>query len=207
MKHGIAQSIRDQRRERILQTARDVFFEEGYSAATMSMIAARLGGSKATLYAYFKNKEDLFDEIIRDQCSIIRSTLGLADEGADVRTTLTALGFELTTALNSDWAIRTLQLVMEESVRNPDLALRFDQAGPRLGAEGIAAYLAGAHQRGQIYAPDPLSAAQVLASLLKGDLHFRRMLGLEPEPTPEVIAAQVETAVNVFLAAYAPRPR
>lgn len=205
MKHGIAQSIRDQRRDRILQTARDVFFEEGYGAATMSMIAARLGGSKATLYAYFKNKEDLFEEIIRDQCSVIQSTLGMADQGADVRTTLTALGLELVTALNSDWTVRTLQLVIEEGVRNPELARRFDQAGPRLGAEGIAAYLAVAHERGEICAPDPLRAAHVLASLLKGELHFRRMLGLEPEPTAEAIAEQVETAVNVFLAAYAPK--
>jgi len=205
MSHGLAQTIRDQRRDRILQTAREVFFEEGYGAATMSMIAARLGGSKGTLYAYFKNKEDLFDEIIRDQCSVIQSALGLADQGCDVRTTLTAFGLELTTAMVSDWAVRTLQLVIEEAVRNPELARRFDQAGPKQGAAAIGAYLAKAHERGEICTPDPLQAANVLASLLKGDLHFRRMLGLEPEPSPERIAREVETAVNIFLAAYAPK--
>ena len=203
MNQGLAQTIRDQRRDRILQTAREVFFEEGYGAATMSMIAARLGGSKGTLYAYFKNKEDLFEEIIRDQCSVIQSALDLADQGSDVRTTLTTFGLELMTALASDWAVRTLQLVIEEAVRNPELARRFDQAGPQQGAAAIAAYLATAHERGEICTPDPLRAANVLASLLKGDLHFRRMLGLEPEPSPEQIAREVETAVNVFLAAYA----
>jgi AcrR family transcriptional regulator len=205
MSHGLAQTIRDQRRDRILQTARDVFFEEGYGAATMSMIAARLGGSKGTLYAYFKNKEDLFEEIIRDQCSVIQSALGMADQGRDVRTTLTAFGLELVTAMASDWAVRTLQLVIEEAVRNPELARRFDQAGPRQGAAAIAAYLAKAHERGEICTPDPLRAANVLGSLLKGELHFRRMLGLEPEPSAELIAREVETAVNVFLAAYAPK--
>jgi len=204
MNQGLAQTIRDQRRDRILQTAREVFFAEGYGAATMSMIAARLGGSKGTLYAYFKNKEDLFDEIIHDQCSVIQSALDLA-EGSDVRTTLTAFGLELMTALTSDWAVRTLQLVIEEAVRNPELAQRFNQAGPKQGTAAIAAYLAKAHERGEICTPDPLRAANVLGSLLKGELHFRRMLGLEPEPTPEMIVREVDTAVNVFLAAYAPK--
>ena len=205
MNMNLAQSIRDRRRERILQAAREVFFEEGYGAATMSTIAARLGGSKGTLYAYFKNKEDLFAEIISDQCSVIQSALGLAGQGADVRTTLMAFGLELVTAMASDQAVRTLQLIIEEATRNPDLARRFDQAGPQQGIAAIAAYLAQAHARGEICAPDPIEAATVLGSLLKGDMHFRRMVGLEPEPSPEAVARQVETGVNIFLRAYAPK--
>ena len=41
---------RDARREAILDVASDVFLEEGYANASMSTIAARLGGSKGTLY-------------------------------------------------------------------------------------------------------------------------------------------------------------
>ena len=46
----IAKPQRDSRREIILSIAREVFMEEGYAAASMSTIAARLGGSKGTLY-------------------------------------------------------------------------------------------------------------------------------------------------------------
>ena len=202
---GISQTIRDQRRDRILQVAREVFFEEGFTSATMSMIAARLGGSKATLYAYFKNKEDLFDAIIADQCSVIEKMMMLEEEGADIRTTLTALGRELVTAMSSDQAVRTMQLIIEESRRNPDLARRFDDAGPKVGTERLGAYLARAHAKGEICAPDPVHAAGVLAILLKGELHFRRMLGLEPEPSAETIEKEVQSAVTNFLAAYAPK--
>ena len=205
MNPGIAQSIRDQRRDRILQTAREVFFEAGYGAATMSMIAARLGGSKGTLYAYFKNKEELFSEIIGEQCAAIQNALIMDDEGVDVRTTLTNLGMELVTAITSDQSIRTMQLVIEEAPRDPELAKRFDEAGPQEGAARLAAYLAQAHERGSINAPDPVRAASVLSSLLKGDLHFRRMLSLEPEPSRERIAQEVENAVNIFLAVYGPK--
>jgi AcrR family transcriptional regulator len=203
----IAQDIRDQRRDRILQAARAVFFEEGFSAATMSMIAARLGGSKATLYAYFRNKEDLFEAIVCDQCSVLEETMLLEQDGADIRTTLTALGREMLTAISSDEAVRTLQLIIEESGRNPDLVRRFDEAAPKQACEKIAAYLAKAGARGDIDVPDPAHAAGVLASLFRGDLHFRRIMGLEPEPSAEVIAKEVDAAVAVFLAGYAPQTR
>lgn len=203
----IAQDIRDQRRDRILQAARAVFFEEGFSNATMSMIAARLGGSKATLYAYFRNKEDLFDAIVCDQCSVLESTMLLHQDDADIRATLTELGREMLTAISSDQAVRTLQLIIEESTRNPDLAQRFDEAAPKQACEKIAAYLAKAGARGDIDVPDPDHAAGVLASLFRGDLHFRRILGLEAEPSAEVIAQEVDAAVNIFLAAYAPKVR
>ena len=42
---------------------------EGYGATSMSTIAARVGGSKATLYHYFKSKEELFDAFVRRFCA------------------------------------------------------------------------------------------------------------------------------------------
>src|SRR6202789_1904440 len=68
MSESATSSRRDQRREAILRVAGEVFLEEGYSAASMSTIAARLGGSKGTLYNYFKNKEELFEAQVRDLC-------------------------------------------------------------------------------------------------------------------------------------------
>ena len=52
------------RRETILEIARDMFFTEGYAAVSMSAIAARLGGSKGTLYNYFASKEELFSAVM-----------------------------------------------------------------------------------------------------------------------------------------------
>jgi AcrR family transcriptional regulator len=49
---------RDARREAILGVAQEVFLEEGFAAASMSTTAARLGGSKGTLYDWFKSKDD-----------------------------------------------------------------------------------------------------------------------------------------------------
>jgi AcrR family transcriptional regulator len=48
------------RREAILAAAKQVFQDMGYDRASMDEVAARFGGSKATVYRYFGSKEALF---------------------------------------------------------------------------------------------------------------------------------------------------
>ncbi len=55
---------KDKRREILLESALDEFFDKGYKAARMDDIAARAGLSKGTLYLYFKSKEALFSALI-----------------------------------------------------------------------------------------------------------------------------------------------
>ena len=44
------------RRDTIIEAAIQLFEEAGYEGASMSELARRLGGSKATLYGYFPSK-------------------------------------------------------------------------------------------------------------------------------------------------------
>ena len=48
------------RKESIFEAARRVFQEKGYQLTSMSKIAEEAELSKATIYLYFKNKDDLF---------------------------------------------------------------------------------------------------------------------------------------------------
>ena len=57
---------RQMRKERILSGALEVFKAKGLEGATMDEIASRAGFGKATLYYYFKSKEDVFSEILED---------------------------------------------------------------------------------------------------------------------------------------------
>src|SRR3546814_15841215 len=51
---------RGERRSAIVAIAQQAFSEQGFGGTSMSAIAARMGGSKATLWAYFPSKKDLF---------------------------------------------------------------------------------------------------------------------------------------------------
>ncbi len=51
-------------RQRLLETATELFAEKGYAAASVREIVARAGVSKPVLYYYFKSKEGLFYAIL-----------------------------------------------------------------------------------------------------------------------------------------------
>ncbi len=54
------QREKDARRELILKAARELLHEKGLNGASMNQIAKRAELGVATLYSYFKNKEELF---------------------------------------------------------------------------------------------------------------------------------------------------
>ncbi len=51
-------------RERLLETATELFAEKGYAAASVREIVEKAGVSKPVLYYYFKSKEGLFYAIL-----------------------------------------------------------------------------------------------------------------------------------------------
>ena len=57
---------RKMRQERILAGALTVFKARGLEGATMDEIANESGFGKATLYYYFKSKEDVFSAILKE---------------------------------------------------------------------------------------------------------------------------------------------
>src|SRR5438445_5423679 len=53
-------------RTRILEIARELIREQGYSSTSISQIAGKLGTSKAALYYHFKSKEEILDALLSD---------------------------------------------------------------------------------------------------------------------------------------------
>ena len=56
---------KQQRRDQAVQAAMAIFDEEGYYAITMDKIAERAELSRAALYLYFKNKDEIFVSAIK----------------------------------------------------------------------------------------------------------------------------------------------
>lgn len=51
-------------KENILMTALRLFARDGYAAVSVSTIAGELGMTKGALYKHYKNKRDIFDNIV-----------------------------------------------------------------------------------------------------------------------------------------------
>jgi len=60
------EEIRETRKREIMDTALELFANDGYDVTSISKIADKAGISKGLLYNYFKGKEDLIKSIIFD---------------------------------------------------------------------------------------------------------------------------------------------
>ncbi len=60
-------SRNDSRRKEILQAAHDSFVQYGYDKTTLDYISNILKFNKAALYYYYKNKEDIFIHVFKDE--------------------------------------------------------------------------------------------------------------------------------------------
>ncbi len=68
------------RRQMILDGATKAFTQFGYKATTMDLVAKLANVGKGTIYTFFKNKEELFDEIFT---SLLMEMRKIADEAMD----------------------------------------------------------------------------------------------------------------------------
>ncbi|WJH35224.1 TetR/AcrR family transcriptional regulator [Paenibacillus sp. CC-CFT747] len=68
------------RRKQIVEAAAKSFALFGYKATTMDQVARIANVGKGTIYTFFVNKEELFDEIMKD---FIRDILRIAEEAID----------------------------------------------------------------------------------------------------------------------------
>ncbi|PZN94315.1 MAG: TetR family transcriptional regulator [Alphaproteobacteria bacterium] len=193
-----------QRREAILLVAQDVFLEHGFEGASMSQVAARLGGSKGTLYSYFDSKEALFEALVAESCAHNADSMFAVADDADIAARLHGFARGYIRLVNSDWAIRMFQAVAAEARRRPEIGRMFFDAGPGNALARLAAWIAAAAAAGEIAVADPVASAEDFASLCRGSLHLKRMLALAPEPDADAIDGIAGRAVAQFLQLHAP---
>jgi AcrR family transcriptional regulator len=63
---SVRQERSSERRERILAAARECFGRDGFAGATVGAIASRANVSNGLLYQFFRNKEHLFEVVLRE---------------------------------------------------------------------------------------------------------------------------------------------
>jgi AcrR family transcriptional regulator len=195
---------RGDRRDAILDVARECFIAEGYGATSMSTIAARLGGSKGTLYNYFKSKEELFDAFVRRSCALLQGELDDSPGDGDVRDLLVRMAEDFLDHLLSPEAIAIHRLVVGEGERFPELARLFYEAGPKIGNARHAQLFKRLMERGRLRCEDPVLAAHQFKGLVLSGVYFQRLWGVIDDPSPAERARHARTAADTFLRAYAP---
>ena len=153
----------------MLEIARAAFLREGYAAASMSEIAAKVGGSKATLYSYFSSKKDLFAAVIEEEVRQKLAPLFEMDETqGDVRTVLERFARRFLDMLLAEDTIAFYRLVVAELARFH--GSRTGRLPDRRSArtDRLAGYFVAAMARGELMRADASVAAAQFLDLCTG---------------------------------------
>ncbi len=111
-----------ERAEAILKHAFDVFTEAGYAAARMEEIAGRASVAKGLIYFYYKNKESLFDAVLREYVTKPVHTLTLRENPAEsmARRLVRFLDLLYANIMDTPFFFQMLRLLLIDGPRFPE---------------------------------------------------------------------------------------
>jgi AcrR family transcriptional regulator len=169
--------------ETVTRAARALFLDQGFSATSMDAIARTAGVSKATVYAYFPNKEALFASLIMAEC-----------EGLEHDLPLPNLSEGLYPALQQ-FARQYARVFIERK----DVAFVRTIATIRR----LAKFLDEAKARGLLEFEDSVMAATQFLSLIRGERPLRTVLGIS-DANEQTLDLEIESGLKLFLKACQP---
>lgn len=186
----------------IFAGARTVFLESGYDASTMDAIARGAGVSKATLYAHFANKEDLFEAMIRQECRAIGGRIYKPDATRrDIRHELLEMARNISAIFTAQDGLDLYRVLVPVAPRFPRLAQAFYDEGPGVCYQQFSAFLRALCDQGRLQIPDVDLAAEQFMSLIRGDMDLSGALALPPRP-PEAVETLIRSGITMFLDYY-----
>src|ERR1700688_4927547 len=112
-----------ERRTAIIDAALDEFIARGYAATRLDDVAKRAGVAKGTIYLHFKDKEALFQELIRTALVPLIALLGPPPPaGGSVRAALEGFAQTFAQEVVSTRRGDIVRLIVAEGARFPAIA-------------------------------------------------------------------------------------
>ena len=191
----------------VLRAARRAFLASGFGAVSMDAIARQAGVSKATVYAHFGSKEELFGAVVAD---VAEERFGgfsaLELDPRDVGASLNTIARRFLDLVLSPEAVAVNRIIIGEVTRFPALGEVFWQAGPERNRQQIEEFLRRAVEAGSLKIDDVRLAAEQFSSLVRGEIHLRHLFGLDMPRNAAARARAAASAVATFLRAFG-RPK
>jgi TetR/AcrR family transcriptional repressor of mexJK operon len=188
------------KRQAILDAARLVFINHGYSGSSMEAIAEAAPVSKPTLYNHFKSKQDLFAAVFAERCQTLLETLAqVKSEQLEPKIGLKNIAAAFVKLLYSEESLKLYRLIVAEQQHFPELGALIYRSGPEQTLQRLAAYLSELNAAQTLKVPDVDSSSRLLLGMLKGVEHFRCTLGLQPGLTEAEQETLINSAVSLFL--------
>lgn len=192
----------DDKRREIIEIAALAFEELGYDRTSMSLISQRVGGSKATLYGYFKSKEELlFACLYTDITTQSEQMMDTMLRAPTLRDGLIELGAAY---MNRRLARRPISNMRIMSTQPEELGIgkEFYANILRPAWQTFADRIARLMEVGIFRRADPWMVAMQWKGLLETDMLDRRLIGAIREGDPKEVHEAAVQAAGIILQVY-----
>lgn len=187
------------RRHAFLQAAREVFLEQGYEVASVNDVVRLAGGSLATLYAQFGNKEGLFLAVVQDQLE--RFHREIRPDNVDhlpLEEGLAAIGEHYLNALLTKDNLAFYRIMVSEGRNLPELARRQISLSVDKTTEMVSAYLDARSKVEAINVTTP-HAAGFFTGLIRSRHHYSALSNLSFALAKDDLNEHVRDCVRIFV--------
>jgi AcrR family transcriptional regulator len=185
---------------RMLAAATELFLRDGYEQTSIDAILVQSGGSKATLYAYFPTKEDLFRAVIDGV--LVNNAQPELDPARDVRAVLTTFAVDRLHVIFSARHRAVLRLIIAERERFPDLARLYYERGPQKSHKLLEVYLDTLKRNEVLDIDDADEAAEFFIGMLMHRWYKELLLLAAPTPSDAALEQRAEHVVGRFVEAF-----
>lgn len=184
----------------ILEAARHVFLEHGFSSSSVDVIAEKANVSKRTVYKHFEDKNSLFAAAVQMLCEeVVPASLEeLQTDTTDPRETLTRIGVHFLTKIYTPEQIALFRIVVSEARRFPELGEMMYKRVIR-SERFVQSYLEDLQRSGGIELPCADIAPGQFFGLLKTNAQMSLLLGRREKFSHREIRKISECCVDVFL--------
>ncbi|HYH01519.1 MAG TPA: TetR/AcrR family transcriptional regulator [Bacillota bacterium] len=164
----------------ILEKAAEIFGEKGYYLATIEEVASRVNLKKTIIYKYFKNKDELFLELLNTASALRRrevfDTIGLTD---DIREKLSRFIISLLRFARNQ---KNYYKILAEAltVSNPEIQTKLNQVREEF-KDHVYQILQDGIRQGKFRIVNPLIMTAYLGKLIEGTVAI-----IEVEPNYSV---------------------
>ena len=195
---GVRAETADQRRERIVRAAAPLFLKKGYDNVSIDEIIAVVGGSKATIYAWFGGKEGLFEAVVRQECRDVVMAIH-ADPSGSLEAQLTEIGQSFLAMVLSPPILEFHRLMVSMGRTFPETGRLFYETGPASAYSAVATWIAKQQKDGRLIEEDPYQLAVLFLDMLIGEHQLSWLTGMPRAARRDKIDETVRIAVKVFL--------
>jgi TetR/AcrR family transcriptional repressor of mexJK operon len=192
----------EEKHDAIVDAASDLFLARGLKATSMDAVAEKAGVSKQTVYSHFKNKEELFREVIQTKVESYGFAEAALPENRDLRETCFIIGQRFMDLLLDEEVVAMHRVVIGESVDYPAIAKLFYETGPGTAIKAVAKFLEKQMEHKRLTADDPHYAAVLFLNMVRGHYQMQLLMGMKLTASGEYLTAHIRKAVNQFLTLY-----